>query len=83
MMMLFGLGLQFAGEELQLVQQSGSTEEAQMICSNHEECAARAESIKMCKGFVAREPVKGHMASSIPTTIIPSWMQKIGRCCRK
>ena len=38
--------------------------EKAMICSDHEECAARAEMIKTRKGFVAREPVKGHMASS-------------------
>lgn len=33
------------------------------ICSNHEECEARRGQIKMKKGFVAKEPVKGHMAS--------------------
>ncbi|KAJ6821466.1 uncharacterized protein M6B38_392400 [Iris pallida] len=33
------------------------------ICSDHEECMTRPERIKISKGFVAREPVKGHMAS--------------------
>ncbi|KAL6500428.1 hypothetical protein OROHE_025794 [Orobanche hederae] len=31
------------------------------ICSNHDQCEARRERIKTTKGFVAREPVKGHM----------------------
>ncbi|KAK2990532.1 hypothetical protein RJ640_019812 [Escallonia rubra] len=35
-----------------------------LICSNHEDCQARCDQIKMTKGFVAKEPVKGHMASS-------------------
>ena len=34
------------------------------ICDNHEDCLARREQIKITKGFVAKEPVKGHMASS-------------------
>uniref|UniRef100_A0A803MQZ5 Fe2OG dioxygenase domain-containing protein n=1 Tax=Chenopodium quinoa TaxID=63459 RepID=A0A803MQZ5_CHEQI len=34
------------------------------ICDNHEDCTARREQIKLTKGFVAKEPVKGHMASS-------------------
>ena len=33
------------------------------ICSNHEQCEARRAEIKMTKGFVAKEPVKGHMVS--------------------
>ncbi|KAL6505099.1 RNA demethylase alkbh10b [Orobanche gracilis] len=33
------------------------------ICSNHDQCEARSERIKMTKGFVAREPVKGHMVN--------------------
>lgn len=33
------------------------------ICSNHEQCEERRAQIKMTKGFVAKEPVKGHMAS--------------------
>ncbi|KAG6435182.1 hypothetical protein SASPL_100052 [Salvia splendens] len=33
------------------------------ICSNHEQCEARRAQMKMTKGFVAKEPVKGHMAS--------------------
>lgn len=33
------------------------------ICSNHEECEARREQIKVTKGFIAKEPLKGHMAS--------------------
>ena len=34
------------------------------ICSNHNDCEARRAQIKMTKGFVAKESVKGHMASS-------------------
>ncbi len=34
------------------------------ICSNHEDCEARPGQIKLTKGFSAKEPVKGHMASS-------------------
>ncbi|KAL2900569.1 E3 ubiquitin-protein ligase RMA1, partial [Bienertia sinuspersici] len=34
------------------------------ICDHHEDCATRREQIKLTKGFVAKEPVKGHMASS-------------------
>lgn len=41
------------------------------ICSNHEQCEARRAQIKMTKGFVAKEPVKGHMASLFLTTILP------------
>lgn len=33
------------------------------ICSNHEDCEARPGQIKLTKGFSAKEPVKGHMAS--------------------
>ncbi|THU68582.1 hypothetical protein C4D60_Mb08t05400 [Musa balbisiana] len=35
------------------------------ICVGHEDCLARPERIKILKGFVAKESVKGHMASSI------------------
>lgn len=35
------------------------------ICTNHEDCEARRAQIKITKGFVAKEPMKGHMASSI------------------
>ncbi|KAK8947010.1 hypothetical protein KSP39_PZI007329 [Platanthera zijinensis] len=35
------------------------------ICTDHEECAARPEKIKICKGFVAKEPVKGHMVNVV------------------
>ncbi|KMS97024.1 hypothetical protein BVRB_7g179400 [Beta vulgaris subsp. vulgaris] len=35
------------------------------ICDNHEECAARREQIKLTKGFVAKEPVKGHMVNVV------------------
>jgi hypothetical protein len=38
--------------------------ESYPICSDHEECIARPERIKIQKGFVAKESVKGHMASS-------------------
>lgn len=34
------------------------------LCSNHEDCEARPGQIKLTKGFSAKEPVKGHMASS-------------------
>uniref|UniRef100_A0A166JC39 Uncharacterized protein n=1 Tax=Daucus carota subsp. sativus TaxID=79200 RepID=A0A166JC39_DAUCS len=34
------------------------------ICSNHENCEARRAPINMTKGFVAKEPMKWHMASS-------------------
>lgn len=34
------------------------------LCSNHEDCEARPSQIKLTKGFSAKEPVKGHMASS-------------------
>jgi len=34
------------------------------ICDNHEECAGPRDQIKMTKGFVAKESVRGHMASS-------------------
>lgn len=35
------------------------------ICDNHEECAGRREQIKMTKGFVAKEPVRGHMVNVV------------------
>ncbi|KAA8550907.1 hypothetical protein F0562_002591 [Nyssa sinensis] len=35
------------------------------ICSNHEDCEARRTQIKMTKGFVAKEPVKGHMVNVV------------------
>ncbi|KAI3449591.1 hypothetical protein Pfo_006256 [Paulownia fortunei] len=35
------------------------------ICSNHEQCEARRVGIKMTKGFVAKEPVKGHMVNVV------------------
>ncbi|XP_011082539.1 uncharacterized protein LOC105165276 [Sesamum indicum] len=35
------------------------------ICSNHEQCEARRTQIKMTKGFVAKEPVKGHMVNVV------------------
>ncbi|CAI9785647.1 unnamed protein product [Fraxinus pennsylvanica] len=35
------------------------------ICSNHEECEVRHEQIKMTKGFLAKEPVKGHMVNVV------------------
>lgn len=39
------------------------------LCSNHEDCEARPGQIKLTKGFSAKEPVKGHMASSFFFTI--------------
>ncbi|KAL3626057.1 hypothetical protein CASFOL_029606 [Castilleja foliolosa] len=35
------------------------------ICCNHGECEARGSQIKMTKGFVAKEPVKGHMVNVV------------------
>eukprot|EP00262_Sarcandra_glabra_P018714 TRINITY_DN6809_c0_g1_i1.p1 TRINITY_DN6809_c0_g1~~TRINITY_DN6809_c0_g1_i1.p1 ORF type:complete len:402 (+),score=62.20 TRINITY_DN6809_c0_g1_i1:164-1369(+) len=35
------------------------------ICSNHEDCLQRLASIKITKGFVAKEPVKGHMVNVV------------------
>lgn len=35
------------------------------ICSNHEDCEIRRAHIKMTKGFVAKEPVKGHMVNVV------------------
>ncbi|GFP82012.1 hypothetical protein PHJA_000344500 [Phtheirospermum japonicum] len=35
------------------------------ICCNHVECEARGAQIKMTKGFVAKEPVKGHMVNVV------------------
>ncbi|KAL2238900.1 UNVERIFIED_CONTAM: RNA demethylase ALKBH10B [Sesamum indicum] len=35
------------------------------LCSNHDQCEARREQIKMTKGFVAKEPVKGHMVNVV------------------
>ncbi|RLN28784.1 uncharacterized protein C2845_PM05G25140 [Panicum miliaceum] len=46
-----------------------SLPESYLICSDHEECIARPERIKIQKGFVAKESVKGHMASSIFTPL--------------
>ncbi|KAH6827656.1 hypothetical protein C2S53_020351 [Perilla frutescens var. hirtella] len=43
---------------------SGS-QELQILCSNHEECEARQAHIKMTKGFVAKEPVKGQMVNVV------------------
>ncbi|KAL7112820.1 hypothetical protein ACP275_04G025000 [Erythranthe tilingii] len=35
------------------------------ICSNHEQCEARRAQIKTTKGFVAKEPLKGHMVNVV------------------
>ncbi|XP_057965640.1 RNA demethylase ALKBH10B [Malania oleifera] len=43
--------------------QSQPTLENTQICSNHEDCGARSARIKLTKGFVAKEPVKGHMVN--------------------
>ncbi|XP_042048540.1 RNA demethylase ALKBH10B-like isoform X2 [Salvia splendens] len=43
---------------------SGS-QELQILCSNHDECEARQAQIKMTKGFVAKEPVKGQMVNVV------------------
>lgn len=49
---------------------SGSHEEHEIsedinICSNHEECEMRRMQFKMTKGFVAKEPVKGHVVNVV------------------
>lgn len=41
-------------------------QESTEICSNQQDWEARRAEIKMTKGFVAKESVKGHMASSFP-----------------
>ncbi|KAI3948125.1 hypothetical protein MKX01_014724 [Papaver californicum] len=35
------------------------------ICSNHDDCETRRDNIKMTKGFIAKEPVKGHMVNVV------------------
>ncbi|XP_051118611.1 RNA demethylase ALKBH10B-like [Andrographis paniculata] len=35
------------------------------ICSNHDECETRRPQFKMTKGFVAKEPVKGHTVNVV------------------
>ncbi|XP_074274171.1 RNA demethylase ALKBH10B-like [Silene latifolia] len=35
------------------------------VCDNHEDCTFRREQIKLTKGFVAKEPVKGHMVNVV------------------
>ncbi|KAK9726151.1 hypothetical protein RND81_05G193400 [Saponaria officinalis] len=35
------------------------------VCENHEDCTFRREQIKLTKGFVAKEPVKGHMVNVV------------------
>lgn len=42
-----------------------SLPESYPICSDHEECIARPERIKIQKGFVAKESVKGHMVNVV------------------
>ncbi|RZC93887.1 hypothetical protein C5167_016582 [Papaver somniferum] len=39
--------------------------ESIQICSNHEDCETRRDNIKMTKGFIAKEPVKGHMVNVV------------------
>ncbi|CAM0955593.1 unnamed protein product [Alopecurus aequalis] len=43
----------------------GSLPESYPICSDHEECIARPERIKIQKGFMAKESVKGHMVNVV------------------
>ena len=38
------------------------------LCSNHKDCEARRDQIKMTKGFIVKESVKGHMVSSFLLT---------------
>ncbi|KAJ4955364.1 hypothetical protein NE237_012147 [Protea cynaroides] len=40
-------------------------EESIQICSNHEDCENRRAQIKITKGFVAKELVKGHMVNVV------------------
>ncbi|KAI3845736.1 hypothetical protein MKX03_007444 [Papaver bracteatum] len=40
-------------------------EESIQICSNHDDCETRRDNIKMTKGFIAKEPVKGHMVNVV------------------
>lgn len=42
-----------------------SLPESYPICSDHEECIARPERIKIQKGFMAKESVKGHMVNVV------------------
>ncbi|PSR94795.1 hypothetical protein CEY00_Acc25549 [Actinidia chinensis var. chinensis] len=35
------------------------------LCSNHEDCEARRDQIKMTKGFIAKESVKRHMVNVV------------------
>ncbi|KAL9239213.1 hypothetical protein vseg_013553 [Gypsophila vaccaria] len=35
------------------------------VCDNHENCTFRREQIQLTKGFVAKEPVKGHMMNVV------------------
>ncbi|CAA0832068.1 oxidoreductase- 2OG-Fe(II) oxygenase family protein [Striga hermonthica] len=35
------------------------------ICSNHDNCEARRAQIKITKGFVAKEPIKGHTVNVV------------------
>lgn len=46
------------------VQSSLTSDDNVQICTDHDQCVTRRERIKTCKGFMAKEPVKGHMASS-------------------
>lgn len=49
------------------------------ICSDHEECRARLEQIKLTKGFSAKESVKGQMVSIFPIfSCIQKEKKKIG-----
>ncbi|XP_047094213.1 RNA demethylase ALKBH10B-like isoform X1 [Lolium rigidum] len=43
----------------------GSLPESYPICSDHEDCIARPERIKIQKGFMAKESVKGHMVNVV------------------
>ncbi|KAL5229930.1 hypothetical protein ABZP36_028706 [Zizania latifolia] len=42
-----------------------SLPESYPICSDHEECIVRPERIKIQKGFMAKESVKGHMVNVV------------------
>lgn len=46
-------------------QEEHSLPESYPICSDHDECIARPERIKIQKGFVAKESVKGHMVNVV------------------
>nr|CAD1833684.1 unnamed protein product [Ananas comosus var. bracteatus] len=45
--------------------QEHTSSEYVQICSNHDDCLARPDRMKILKGFVAKESVKGHMVNVV------------------